>query len=220
MCSSDLGDASHELRTPLTVIKGYVEMLSNGQELETEQKERAFLRLNSEIGRMEKLISDLLLLARLGDETEEPFELVDLSDIVTGAAEDLQALDAERPVTVAIVDGIFVNGSAALLNQLVANSVANIRRHTSSDVPVNISLSAEDDVAVLVVEDGGPGLSDEAYEAGIQHFQRFDPSRSRASGGSGLGMSIMGAIVRRHNGFITIGRSRLGGLRIEAHLPR
>lgn len=215
-----LGDASHELRTPLTVIKGYVEMLDNGQDLEPEQKERAFLRLNSEIGRMEKLISDLLLLARLGDETEEPFERVDLSDIVTGAAEDLQALDAGRPVTVAIVDGIFVNGSATLLNQLVANSVANIRRHTSADVPVNISLSAEDDGVVLVIEDGGPGLSDEAYERGIQHFQRFDPSRSRASGGSGLGMSIMGAIVRRHNGVITISRSRLGGLRIEVRLPR
>ena len=214
-----LGDASHELRTPLTVIKGYVEMLGASQEVSAEQRERAFLRLNSEIGRMEKLIADLLLLARLGDESEEPFERIDLSDIVTGGAEDLQMLDADRAVTVSIEDGVFVQGSAGLLNQLVANAIGNIRRHTMSDVPVRISLHRDGSSAVLVIEDGGPGLADAAYEAGIQHFQRFDPSRSRASGGSGLGMSIMGAIVRKHAGNVTIGRSELGGLRIEVHLP-
>ena len=144
------------------------------------------------------------------DETEEPFEQVDLSDIVTGAAEDLQALDAERPVTVAIVDGIFVNGSAALLNQLVANSVANIRRHTSSDVPVNISLSAEDDVAVLVVEDGGPGLK----EIPSKPFERFDSSRSRETGGSGLGMSIIQKSIAHLGGKLTYAKSELGGLKI------
>ncbi len=215
-----LGDASHELRTPLTVIKGYVEMLGSSQDMSEEQRERAYLRLNTEIRRMEKLISDLLLLARLGDETEEPFERVDLSDIALGGVEDLQMLDPERPVTVDISEGIFVQGSAALLNQFVANAVGNIRRHTSSEVPVAIALRVEGSDAVLVIEDGGSGLSDEAYAAGIQHFQRFDPSRSRASGGSGLGMSIMGAIVRKHAGSVGISRSELGGLRIEARLPR
>ena len=215
-----LGDASHELRTPLTVIKGYVEMLGSAHEMSEEQRERAYLRLNTEIRRMEKLITDLLLLARLGDETAEPFERVDLSDIARGGVEDLQMLDPERPVSVEIEDGIFVDGSASLLNQFVANAVGNIRRHTSSDVPVAMSLHVDGSTAVLVIEDGGSGLSDEAYEAGIQHFQRFDPSRSRASGGSGLGMSIMGAIVRKHAGAVEISRSELGGLRIEARLPR
>lgn len=215
-----LGDASHELRTPLTVIKGYVEMLGSSSEMTEEQRERAYLRLNTEIRRMEKLISDLLLLARLGDETAEPFEHVDLSDIAHGGVEDLQMLDPERPVTVDIADGIFVHGSAALLNQFVANAVGNIRRHTQSNVPVAVSLHVDGVEAVLVIEDGGEGLSDDAYAAGIQHFQRFDPSRSRASGGSGLGMSIMGAIVRKHAGSVSISRSSLGGLRIEARLPR
>jgi two-component system OmpR family sensor kinase len=122
-------------------------------------------------------------------------------------------------VAVSIEDGVFVQGSAGLLNQLVANAIGNIRRHTMSDVPVRISLHRDGSSAVLVIEDGGPGLADAAYEAGIQHFQRFDPSRSRASGGSGLGMSIMGAIVRKHAGNVAIGRSELGGLRIEVRLP-
>ena len=87
-------------------------------------------------------------------------------------------------MTVAIVDGIFVNGSAALLNQLVANSVANIRRHTSSDVPVNISLSAEDDMAVLVIEDGGPGLTN--IPVGRINNSANSPSGSNWSGSANV----------------------------------
>jgi len=72
---------------------------------------------------------------------------------------------------------------------------------------------------VLVIEAGGKGLPDEAYARGVQGFQRFDSSRSRETGGTGLGMSIMKSIVDAHSGTFEISRSSLGGLRLDITLP-
>ena len=212
-----LGDASHELRTPLTVVRGYAELLAE-PDLSTEQRERAVARLTSESTRMEQLIRDLLLLSELGDGrgTSEP---LDLSELVEDAVSDLQVIDPERHVTARVQPGIQVLGDVGQLRQLLANAVGNIRRHTPVAASVEFALALVDGEAELVIEDGGPGLSEAAYAAGIAEFQRFDPSRSRESGGSGLGMSIMASIVRRHGGDISLSPSRLGGLRIAVRLP-
>lgn len=215
-----LGDASHELRTPLTVIRGYVELLSHSADLPVDQRERAFNRLTSEIQRMESLIRDLLLLAELGDAAELPADVVDLSGLVTTAVEDLRALEPKRVLTAEIADQVKLLGSEHLLQQLLANLFGNLRRHTPADAPVRVTLAAQGEQLRLSVEDGGPGLSDAALQRGIQHFQRFDAARSRESGGSGLGMSIMAGIVERHGGQIRLGRSDLGGLAVEITLPR
>jgi K+-sensing histidine kinase KdpD len=82
-----------------------------------------------------------------------------------------------------------------------------------------VNLKLDQDRAVFVVEDAGSGLPKHFYTEGIQHFQRYDKSRSRASGGSGLGMSIMAAIVERHGGSIDLSASMLGGLCITVKLP-
>jgi signal transduction histidine kinase len=71
----------------------------------------------------------------------------------------------------------------------------------------------------LTVEDAGPGLPDEAYARGIQGFRRFDESRSRETGGTGLGMTLMNSIVEAHSGSMAIARSELGGLKLEIRLP-
>jgi signal transduction histidine kinase len=189
-----LGDASHELRTPLTVIKGYVEMLSTpSAKMTAEQKKRAFERVNAEVVRMQGLINDLLMLAELGE---------------------------SKPVE--------SGGSNEYLSQLVANLFGNIRRHTPDDARVSVSLSSADGGpssdgsqtgVILTVDDGGPGLPAESYARGISAFQRFDDSRSRESGGSGLGMSIMAGIVRQHGGRIDLNQSPLGGLQTVIFLP-
>jgi signal transduction histidine kinase len=214
-----LGDASHELRTPLTVIKGYVELLSKAQLVDPEQSARAYSRLTSEIERMEILIRDLLLLAELGQKTPEFSEEVNLSELVLTQINDLKVLDPNRMIESSIDGEIYLDGSRLHLQQMLANAFGNIRRHTPPDAPVHISLHLIDGKIHLAIGDGGPGLPTRAYVEGRQHFQRFDKSRSRETGGSGLGMSIMSGIINEHGGTIELGVSKLGGLLLEITLP-
>lgn len=213
-----LGDASHELRTPLTVVKGYVELLST-QNMDEEQRARAFSRVNSEVIRMETLINDLLLLAELGESKPVGAGSVDLSDLVLAAVQDLKTLQPERSVATSVEVGILLQGTPELIQQLVSNLFANLRRHTPADTRVSVSLSRTGNMATLTIDDAGPGLPAESYARGINHFQRFDASRSRESGGSGLGMSIMAAVVRQHSGTIELNPSPLGGLQTVINLP-
>lgn len=214
-----LGDASHELRTPLTVIKGYVELLSKAQLVDPEQSARAYSRLSSEIERMEILIRDLLLLAELGQKTPEFNEEVNFSELVLTQVHDLKVLDPNRVVDSSIGAEIYLDGSRLHLQQMLANAFGNIRRHTPSDAPVQISLSSASGKIHLGIGDGGPGLPTKAYVEGRQHFQRFDKSRSRDTGGSGLGMSIISGIIKEHGGSIELGVSKLGGLLLEITFP-
>lgn len=220
-----LGDASHELRTPLTVIKGYVELLQKNPNAGAEQTTRAYERMLAEANRMDALIKDLLLLAELGEtktDTKIMSELsvIDLSAVVSTAVDDLRILQPTRPVVVAIEPGIDILGARDLILQVLANLTSNIRRHTLVTDSLRVSLHTEDEMfAVLSFDDSGRGLPAEFYAAGINHFQRFDNSRSRESGGSGLGMSILAAIVRKHGGEIKLEKSDLGGLRTEIRLP-
>ena len=214
-----LGDASHELRTPLTVIKGYNEMLSKGQFSDSADQARAFSRVNSEIERMESLIHDLLLLAELGESKPVDFAEVDFDELVLAHVNDFKLFNKDREVTTAIPNDCTVIGSREHLNRLIQNCLSNIVRHTPADAPVNISLKTIGKRAELIIEDGGPGLPDSVYATEIKVMNRFDPSRSRKSGGSGLGLSIIAAIVQEHKGALKLSKSKLGGLSISIEIP-
>jgi signal transduction histidine kinase len=213
---SFLADASHELRTPLTVIKGYSEMLAKGQISVESDRQKAFDRVNSEIVRMENLIHDLLLLAELGETTEPIREEVDLSELLGSYARDFKTLNSERSVAIEIEDGLTCLGSADHLKRLILNILNNISRHTPVDAPVEIKLSRNGKRVSLLIEDAGPGLPETSYRDGIELLNRFDTSRSRESGGSGLGLSIIAAIVHEHGGTLALRKSTLGGLAVEA----
>lgn len=213
-----LGDASHELRTPLTVIKGYLELLE--RDVEPDQRERAMHRMRAEALRMELLINDLLLLAEIGTPAPELLESIDLTTMVREFAEDLRELQPDRSVESNIAAQVTIRAVPSHVHRAVGNAMANIRRHTAADAAVRITLQQDATVARLVIEDGGPGLSDEMYARGITHFQRFDRSRSRGTGGSGLGMSIISAVMDESGGQVGIERSELGGLRLEYTFPR
>jgi len=215
-----LGDASHELRTPLTVIKGYNEMLSKGQMSEPADQRRAFSRVSSEIERMERLIHDLLLLAELGESRPTTFEEIDLSELIQAHSHDFALLNKDRKLVTEVEDNSLIQGSREHLNRLIQNCFSNIARHTPATAPVSISLKSKGKKITLVIEDGGPGLPENAYRAEIAAMNRFDPSRSRESGGSGLGMSIIAAIVQEHNGKLELRKSELGGLAVVVELPK
>jgi K+-sensing histidine kinase KdpD len=213
-----MGDASHELRTPLTVIKGYSELLAKGETGDPAARSRAYERIVEQVNRMDETIASLLELAEVGSVSANEFLALDLSELVTGAADDLKAMSPTREVTVTVTSAK-VLGSKALLGKLLANAIGNIARHAGQKASVDISLKSLKRQAVLLIEDGGKGLPDEAYAKGIQAFQRFDTSRSRETGGTGLGMSIMSSIVEAHGGSLAISKSKLGGLKLEIKLP-
>lgn len=210
-----LGDASHELRTPLTVVKGYVELLSGPAMADPEKRARAFERVGSEIVRMETLISDLLFLAEFGDVPDQEFSTVDISEILHSHLSDFSTLNESRKVELKIEDHVMMQGSAPHIARLLTNVFGNISRHTPADTPVRVTLKREMGGVDLLIEDGGPGLPEGAYSEGIQSFQRFDKSRSREHGGSGLGMSIIFAIAREHSGGVILESSDLGGLGVH-----
>jgi signal transduction histidine kinase len=214
-----LGDASHELRTPLTVIKGYVEMLSKNQLKEDADRERAFNRVGTEINRMETLIQDLLLLAELGESGARDIEIIDLSEILTAHGTDFTTLNPERKVTLAINQGVTIEASRDYMARFIQNALTNIVRHTDTTAEVNISLMTRGKSTELIIEDGGAGLPESAYRENVRSLNRFDKSRSRENGGSGLGMSIMSAVIEKLGGTFSLRKSSLGGLAIVVELP-
>ena len=213
-----LGDAAHELRTPLTVVKGYAQLLE-GNKLEPERMALAFNRLNSEIKRMETLIADLLILAELGEENSDEFEQVNLSQLLFENIRDCSAVAPHLHIEQLIEEDVTLQGSEKYLQRFISNALTNIRVHTQGAIPVRVTLKNSGEIT-LIIEDGGPGLPANSYGEEIQGLKRFDRSRSRESGGSGLGLSIMSAVIERHKGRLSLKRSALGGLAIEVQLPR
>jgi len=215
-----LGDASHELRTPLTVIKGYSEMLSKGQMSDVVDRARAYSRVNSEIERMENLIHDLLLLAELGESKQTIFEELEFTELVQAHINDFQLFNKTRKIEITLESNCELKGSREHLNRIIQNCLSNIIRHTPADAAVAVTLKSKGKRVNLTIEDGGPGLPESAYRTEIAAMNRFDPSRSRDSGGSGLGMSIIAAIVQEHDGKLELRKSDLGGLSVVIELPK
>jgi len=210
-----MGDASHELRTPLTVIKGYVDL---ARATTDPVKEKDYLEKSAaQIFRMESIIQDLLFLAEVGEGESDQVEEVDLGPIVRDHVEVLEALQPTRSVKITQESRVLVSADRKLIDRAVANIFSNIRRHTPEEAKVLVSLSQVGEKGKLVIEDGGPGLSE--YPEKAKALKRFTEQRSAEGGGSGLGLSIISSVVDRYGGSLHLTKSRLGGLRIEITLP-
>jgi len=201
-----LGDASHELRTPLTVLRGYVELISN--DLQNPDIPRYIQTMKIESERMAKLISDLLALAEIGEDEPVENERYDVDQLIKNKISELQDLNPYRRISYSS-SPCFVETDVSLLNTVLSNVFSNIHRHTPSDAAVSVEVSAIGKGAVIVIEDGGPGLNSIPTKA----FTRFDKARSREHGGSGLGMSLMQKAGEKI-GAISFQKSALGGLKI------
>jgi two-component system OmpR family sensor kinase len=204
-----VGDASHELRTPLTVIKGYNELLTNPS-INEEQRARAVERVRREIDRMDLLVADLLLSAEVREAPQHLNTRVELSALVEARVDEFRNDHPEREVRHELASGLAVRAREDLLDRLLVNSFSNIVRHTQREAAVRVTLRRESSRAVLTVEDAGGGLPE--YGVRPQRFHRFDQSRSRETGGSGLGMSIMADIAEGLGGSMSTAQSSLGGL--------
>ncbi len=211
-----IDDASHELRTPLTVVKGYNDLLLGGATT-PEQRERALVRVRREVERMELLVRDLLLLAQVREMPHHAEAPVPLSELVEARVVEFHQEYPSHPFTSEVEPGLALRARADFVERLLTNALNNVARHTPPEAAVRVTLRAVGDHVELAVHDGGPGLPH--YGVRPQRFQRFDESRSRETGGSGLGMSIMADIAEALGGMMTTERSDLGGLCLRVTLP-
>jgi two-component system, OmpR family, sensor kinase len=214
-----IADASHELRTPLTSIRGYSEMLRRGAAESPSDSELARRRIEEESVRMSTLVDDMLLIARLDQGRALETQPVDLQSIARDAAADARAVAPQREIKLDAPGSVIVTGDDTRLRQVLGNLVRNALVHTPQKTPIEIGVSTEDGVGRLSVADHGPGLEPEEMRRIFEPFFRADPSRSRDSGGAGLGLSIVSAVVTAHGGKIKVRETSGGGATFEVELP-
>jgi signal transduction histidine kinase len=221
-----LADVSHELMTPLSAIRGYVETLGMpGLPLDAETRKRYLAIVEEETHKLEAIIGDLLDLARLdgGGDTLRADAVV-VQDLFTRVADRHEPAIRERRITLdrEVAEGTpHIRGDAARLEQALQNLAANAIRHTPPGGRVILRSSAGDGDVRILVRDTGPGIPAQHLPRVFDRFYKVDASRSGTAvpSGSGLGLSIVRAIVERHGGTITAANAPEGGAVFELRLP-
>ena len=217
-----LADVSHELMTPLTAMRGYVETLKMPEvNLDAATRDRYLGIIDDETHRLERIIGDLLDLARLegggGDLRRETVSTAALFDRVRARHEHETSARGITVVTNVEPTAAQIHGDPDRLEQALQNLAANGLRHTPDSGTMTLSATATADAVIVQVRDNGSGIPEEHLPLIFDRFYKVDSSR-RAAGGSGLGLSIVKAIVERHAGTITARND--GGAVFEIRLPR
>lgn len=211
-----VGDASHELRSPLATIRQHAEVAIAHPE--RADKAKLAQTVLTEGTRMQRLVEDLLLLARADEGTSPVRRLpVDLDDVVFEVAAGLRQASSLRVDTSAVSAGR-VAGDQNQLQRMVQNLADNAARHARGSVGFVLHENSSGSTQ-LCVEDDGPGVAEADRQRIFERFVRLDGARARDAGGSGLGLAIVAEIVAAHGGTISVGTSPLGGARFEVVLP-
>jgi two-component system OmpR family sensor kinase len=217
-----VADASHELRTPITAIRGFSELHRQGAVTGEKETSELIGRIENESKRMGSLVEDLLLLARLDQAREMESKPVDINKVVEDAVISARAAGPQHPVTFnSGSDEIFTLGDEQRIHQVVANLLANARAHTPAGTPITVSVRSTDSAIEIEVADKGPGLSAEDQKRIFERFYRADSSRVRTGpDGSGLGLSIVDAVMRAHGGSVSVKSEPGQGAIFTLHLPK
>ncbi len=211
-----VSDASHELRSPVATIRNLTEVaIAHPGRADLEEFSTAVL---AEDIRIEKLVDDLLILARSDEGRTSPTRRpVDLDDVVLEEAKRLRG-STRLDIETGAVSGGRTMGDVSQLRRVVRNLADNAVQHANS--AITFSLSEEKDWIVIRVEDDGPGIAAEDREAIFHRFARLDNARDRDHGGAGLGLAIVYESIKAHGGTIEVGDALSGGARFEIRLPR
>jgi len=208
-----VGDASHELRSPLATVMAALELAEDDDGMSWAELQPL---VETEARRMQRLVSDLLMLARADERgLHIVIEDVDLDDIIS--AEALRVRHAGAVAVSSDVSPVRIEGDLNALSQAVRNLVDNAVR--AADSRIELGIHEAGDTVTIRVDDDGAGIAPNDRERIFGRFVRLDESRERSEGGSGLGLAIVERIVRTHGGRVTVLDSPLGGARFEVRLP-
>jgi two-component system OmpR family sensor kinase len=214
-----VADASHELRTPLSTIHGYAELSRRTSPPDPAQLSVAMSKVEAEATRMSSLVEDLLLLARLDAGRPLAREEVDLTRLALEAVGDARVVGPEHRWRLDLPDEpVVAPGDEQRLHQVLTNLLNNARRHTPPGTSVTVGVRDDGDEVVLSVLDDGPGLPPPLVGTAFERFARGDSARTRASGGAGLGLSLVQAISHAHGGRVSVD-SVPGRTHFEVRLP-
>jgi signal transduction histidine kinase len=209
-----VSDASHELRSPLTAIRGQIEVLAREPEPDAASVKRVEAVALTELGRVERLVEQMLALARL-DEGVGPALLA--VDAAVFLRESIAA--APGAATAGAIAAGRIDLDPDMVARVVRNLVENARRHAGPEGTVTVSSIADGERLRVDVDDDGPGIAPDERERIFDRFHRSDAARARSSGGSGLGLAIARSIVEAHGGRIRAEASPLEGARVSFELP-
>lgn len=213
-------DASHELRTPLTSIYGFLEVLLRGAADNREQLYSALRSMHGEAKRINQLVEDLLLLARMDSAPQMQTRELLLGGLIDDMQPQLRLLAGGREVRFDISGGIRCMADPDRIRQVLLNLFHNAVQHTDADSGmIHVSLHAHRDKAELEVRDNGSGIAAEHIPHIFDRFYRSDASRTRKYGGSGLGLSITESIAQAHGGTVTVSSSPGEGAVFKLILP-
>jgi two-component system OmpR family sensor kinase len=218
-----VADASHELRTPLTSIRGFAEL-----HRQSGHSDDAIGRIEHHATRMGLLVDDLLLLARMDQQRPLDKKPVDLLSLATDALIDARVTATDHRLRLrtpssdddeADVEPAVVLGDETRLRQVLQNLLSNALSHTPAGTEITVYVGTEADNAVLEVSDNGPGMTTQDAARVFERFYRTDPSRTRARGGSGLGLSIVAALVTAHGGQVALRTAPGEGAAFRVSIP-
>jgi Signal transduction histidine kinase len=206
-----VSDASHELRIPLTVIQGYIDILSDWGKNDPQLRDESIEAIRDEIKGMNKMVEDLLLITRIENNYfGDDFVVLDISLVLEKIIYQCQMIDPDHEYLMESCDHAFVRGNEGLLIQAIRGLLDNSRKYTPVGGTISLSCRVcNKKINEITVTDTGCGIPSSELEKIKERFYRINSDRSRATGGSGLGLSIIDSIINVHRGKLVI-TSELG----------
>jgi PAS domain S-box-containing protein len=215
-----VSDASHEFRAPLTAILGNLGLLERYPDMPSEDRHEAITEATREAGRLGRLVSELLTLARSDAGVQPTLEDVNLTDVALEAWQDAHQFTNGCTLEQGVIEHVEVEGNRDRLKQLALILLDNALKYTPAGGTVHLELQRKGNQAELIVTDTGPGIAAADLPHVFERFYRADQSRTHGSdpGGSGLGLPIAQSIAQSHGGEISLENLVTGGIRAVVRL--
>jgi len=201
-----VSDASHELRIPLTVIQGYTHILGGWGKNDPQLRDESIEAIGEEVQGMKKIVEDLLLITRIENNYfGEDFILINVSAILEKIHHESTMIDPDHQYLLESCDQAFVRGNEGLLIQAIRGLIDNSRKYSLPGSIITLSCRIPDQRTIVIsIIDSGMGIPTSELEKIKERFYRISSDRSRETGGSGLGLSIIDSIIKIHHGQLLI----------------
>ncbi|MEC0258785.1 sensor histidine kinase [Paenibacillus lautus] len=213
---------AHDLRTPLFALRGYLDGLEQGIAQSPEKMAHYVAVCKDKSAQLDRLVEDLFTFTKMEYvESELNHKTVDFNQVIRNSRDSLSPLARQKgiPISCHVTDGCTINGDMHLLERAMNNLLDNAVRHTPAGGEIQVQCNKDGNKVKFTIRDTGPGFSPEELERVFEPLYRGEASRSRSTGGSGLGLTISRRIVRQHGGELAAGNHPEGGALLEGWLP-